>query len=221
MTRVDIIGAANADRLPLIDHLVWGGPDLEAEIERLERWTGVRATLGGRHPGEGTRNALIRAGRAVYLELIAPDFTQPQPPRPRWFGLDALPRPRLITWAAKSGDLDGNRAAAQAAGIPLGEVRSGRRELGNGQALSWRLTYPDMLVGDGLVPFLIDWGDGPHPAQTAPEGLELVGLHAEHPAPTVMTQLLGRLGLALRVILGPTPALIATLDTPRGRVELR
>jgi hypothetical protein len=207
--------------LQLVDHLVWGGPNLHAEIERLERMTGVRAALGGRHPGEGTWNALIRIGEAAYLELIAPDPAQPSPPHPRWFGLDTLTGPRLVTWAAKSRDLDGEWSAAEAAGVPLGDVRSGRRELGGGRALSWRLTYPDMRVGDGLIPFLIDWGDSPHPAQTAPGRLELVALHAEHPDSAAVTQLLMSLGWTLPVVPGPAPALIATLSTPRGRIELR
>ena len=55
-----------------VDHLVWGGQDLEAEIARLERLTGVRAAAGGQHRGEGTWNALLRLGPASYLELIAP-----------------------------------------------------------------------------------------------------------------------------------------------------
>ena len=207
--------------MPLVDHLVWGGLDLEAEIDRLERRTGVQAALGGRHPREGTRNALLRVGSRTYLELIAPDPEQPTPGRPRWFGLDALQEPRLITWAVRSSDLDRRRTAAHAAGVPLGEVQSGRRELEGGRALSWRLTYPDPPVGDGLVPFLIDWGDGPHPAESAPPGLELIELHAEHPSPGAIAELLVPLGLRLRIDAAPRPALVATFDSPRGRVELR
>jgi hypothetical protein len=79
----------------------------------------------------------------------------------------------------------------------------------------------DVRVGDGLVPFLIDWGDGPHPARTAPGGLELVHLRAEHPDPVAIIEWLRRLGLELLVVAGRAPALIATLDTPRGRLELR
>jgi hypothetical protein len=204
-----------------IDHLVWAAPDLDAEIERFARWTGVRASPGGRHPSEGTRNALIRLGPASYLELIGPDPTLPSPPHPRWFGLDRLTEPRLVTWAAKATDLDRLAAAARSAGVPLGEVRRGGRELADGRMLSWRLTYPDVRVGGGLVPFLIDWGDSPHPAQTAAEGTGLVELRAEHPDPGAIVAMLRGLALALPVSAGPRPALIARLDTPRGPVELR
>jgi glyoxalase-like protein len=87
--------------------------------------------------------------------------------------------------------------------------------------LSWRLTYPDLAEGDGLVPFLIDWGDSPHPARTAPGTIRLVDLHGEHPAPAAIGERLARLGLDLRIVAAPIPALIAALDTPRGRIELR
>ena len=208
-------------QLPPVDHLVWAGCNLEQEIERLETMTGIRAVPGGRHPGEGTRNALIRIGSGMYLELIAPDPGQPPPDHPRWLGLDALAGPRLITWAAKSNDVGQRAASAHAAGIALGEVRSGRRETSDGGVISWRVTYPDMRIGAGLVPFFIDWGESRHPSETAPAGLELLDLWAEHPDPAAMLDPLRRLGLELRVLAGPKPALIAALDTPRGRIELR
>ena len=207
--------------LPPVDHLVWGGQSLEQEIERFEVWTGVRAVPGGRHPGEGTRNALIRLGPAMYLELIGPDPTQAPPSHPRWFDLDTLAGPHLITWAAKCGDLDQRVAAARVAGCHLGEVRRGQRQLSDGQVLSWRLSYPDMQLGAGLVPFLIDWGESRHPAQTAANGVHLVELWAEHPDPATILGALRHLRLELRVVVGASPALIAILDTPRGPVELR
>jgi glyoxalase-like protein len=204
-----------------LDHLLWGGLDLEAELDRVERLTGVRAAIGGRHPGEGTRNALLRLGPSAYLELMAPDPDQPPPAHPRWLGLDALTEPRLVGWAAKATDLEQRRAAALAAGVPLGEVRAGGRQTSGGEVLSWRLTYPDVSLDGGLVPFLIDWGESRHPARTAPGGIELVELHGEHPEPAVMAARLDRIGIALRVVAGSRPALVATLDTPRGRIELR
>jgi hypothetical protein len=208
-------------RLPPVDHLVWGSPDLEREIDRIEELLGVRAVLGGRHPGEGTCNALLGLGPAMYLELVGPDPSQGQLREPRWFGLDSLTSPRLITWAAKSTDLEQRAASARNAGVSLGEIRAGRRELSNGRVLSWRLTYPEMRVGNGLVPFLIDWGDSPHPSDTAPTGVRLVDLRAEHPAPEAIIDRVRHLGLELRVSSAPAPSLIATLETPRGAVELR
>lgn len=157
----------------------------------------------------------------MYLEIIAPDPVQSGPPHSRWFGLDALTKPGLITWAATGTNLDRRVAAARLAGLPLGEVRSGQRELSSGQVLSWRLTYPDIRAGDGLVPFLIDWGDSPHPASAAPGGIQLSDLWAEHPDPPAIIEVLQRLELELPVVTGPSPALIARLATPRGRVELR
>jgi hypothetical protein len=76
-------------------------------------------------------------------------------------------------------------------------------------------------VFDGLVPFFIDWAKTPHPAGSATPGLSLIGLRAEHPDPEPVQEALFTLGLDLRVQRGPRPALIATVDSPRGRVELR
>lgn len=132
--------------LPLVDHLVWGGRDLEQEIDRLQALTGVRATAGGRHLDQGTRNALIRLGPAMYLELIGPDLSPPPPPGPRWFGLDDLTTPRLITWAAKAENLEHRADAACRAGLELGEVRSGQRQQNDGRMLSWRLVRPLPLM---------------------------------------------------------------------------
>ncbi len=38
-----------------------------------------------------------------------------------------------------------------------------------------------MVIANGIVPFLIDWGDTPHPSQNAVQGLALTGFRAEHP----------------------------------------
>jgi hypothetical protein len=87
--------------------------------------------------------------------------------------------------------------------------------------LSWRYTDPNVVVADRLVPYFIDWGKSPHPAATAAPGVTLVGLRAEHPDTVRVQRMLGQLGLDLQVQTGPKPALIATLDTPKGRVQLR
>ena len=209
------------DVLPRVDHLVYAAPNLQAGIAEVEKLTGVRATPGGQHPGVGTRNALVSLGPATYLEIIGPDPDQPTPAQPRTFGIDSLTQPRLVTWAAKESDLERLVRDAKVHGVALGPVGAGSRRTPDGTLLAWKYTSPREVVADGIVPFFIDWGSTPHPARTAAAGATLVSLHAEHPQHERVQTLLRDLGLALRVTAGPAPALVATVQSPRGRVELR
>lgn len=204
-----------------VDHLVYGAPDLAAAVDRLENLLGVRATPGGRHDGRGTRNALIAIGPRCYLEILAPDPEQPAPDRPRWFGIDELRLPRLVGWAAKATGLEQLVVEAARAGIALGVVRSGSRQRPDGSVLAWRLTDPDAVTADRIAPFFIDWGTSPHPAAGAVTGVILTGLRAEHPAAAAVEREVDALGVGLPVTQGAAPALIATLATPRGEIELR
>jgi hypothetical protein len=203
------------------DHVVYGVADLDAGMDELAERLGVRPAPGGRHVGRGTRNALLGLGDRTYLEVIAADPEQAPFPGPLSFALDRLRLPRLVGWACRTSDLDGRVAAARERGYDPGDVRAMSRRRPDGFLLEWRLTRqepdPDRLV----VPFLIDWGSSPHPTETAPGGVRLVELRAEHPDPTRVRAALAALGATLKVYEGPEPALIATLDTPRGRVVLR
>jgi len=209
------------ESLNKVDHLVYATPDLNRGIAEIEKLTGVHATAGGQHPGRGTRNAIVALGPSTYLEIIAPDPDQPAPAFPRSFGLDNLTESRLVTWAVKDNDLDHLRESAAQKGLELGQVISGRRKRPDGVLLSWRFTNPGAELADGIVPFFIDWGKSSHPAQTAARGLTLVDLRAEHPDAAHVAQMLRQLGLSLTVTQGPKPALIAVINGPRGRIELR
>jgi hypothetical protein len=200
---------------------VYATPDLLFGIETIEKLFGVRAIPGGQHPGRGTRNALVSLGPGIYLEIIGPDPAEPPPAQLRPFGIDELTEPRLVTWVAKGKNLESFAKEAARAGIKLGKVIDGSRQRTDGVVLSWRYTDPRTVVFDGLVPFFIDWGKTPHPAGAATSGPSLIGLRAEHPHPQSVQKALDTLGLDLRVQRGSRPALIATIDTPRGRVELR
>jgi len=216
--------AMHAQPTPLveqIDHLVYATPDLDLGVKTIDMILGVRATPGGQHPGMGTRNALVALGPTSYLEIIGPDPDQPTPAGRRRFGIDDLKAPRLIGWVAKSRDLDAVSAKAAASRIPLGTIIPGSRKRPDGVVLTWRYTDPNIVAADRLVPYFIDWGSSPHPSATAARGATLLQLRAEHAdAPTVQ-KMLDALGLQLHVDKGPAPALIATIDSPRGRVELR
>jgi hypothetical protein len=213
--------SSTADLLRRIDHLVYATPDVAAGVARVEKLLAVRVTPGGQHPGRGTRNALVAIGSRAYIEIIGPDPEQPQPAEARPFGIDRLTEPRLVTWAANEGDLPGLSRRALAAGVALGQLASGSRRRPDGMLLNWNYTDPRTVVADGIVPFFIDWGKTPHPAESAANGGRIVGLTAEHPDPERVVKSLRALDLDLVVTKSNRPALTATIDTPHGRVELR
>jgi hypothetical protein len=206
--------------LAQVDHLVYATPDLAVGVDTAEKLLGVRATPGGQHPGEGTRNALIAVGPNSYLEIIGPDPEQPKPERGRRFRIDEIKAPVLTTWVAKGSDLERFASRAAAQGVNLGTIIPGSRKRPDGVVLSWRYTDPRTILADRLIPYFIDWGPSPHPSATAAKGVTLVSLRAEHPDAALVQQMLKVLGLDLAVTRGSKAALIATFDSPKGRVQL-
>ena len=73
---------------------------------------------------------------------------------------------------------------------------------------------------DGIVPVMIDWGDSPHPAVTAPAGCRLQDVELRHPQDSEANAILLSMGLPAVVAPGPEPVLKAVLQTPRGQVTL-
>lgn len=208
---------------PVVDHLVFASPDLEEGIRHVEALLGMRASPGGVHPGMGTRNALLGLGEGCYLEIVGIDPDQPAPAEPRWFGIDGLEGLRLVTFAARvsPGMLDGVVAEAAASGVDLGEVRSGGRVRPDGGELRWKVTSPRASRREGVLPFLMEWGTPEHPSSTLAVAGSLVSLRAEHPEADAVIEELVVLGVDLPVRLAPRPALVATLQTAGGVVELR
>jgi hypothetical protein len=204
-----------------LDHLVYATPDVDATVAELEGKLGVRAATGGRHVGRGTRNALIGLSEFSYLEIIGPDGTQAGVERPLWFGIDTLTAPRLVTWAVQLGDVERVMGDAARAGVMLGRIVHGSRETTDGATLRWRLTDPAVMLDDGLVPFLIDWGGSRHPAGSAPRGVALRSLRGEHPRPDGVSRHVSAIGARLDVVWSLKPALVAVLSGRRGEVELR
>jgi hypothetical protein len=207
--------------LAQVDHLVYTVPNLQQGVDSAEKLFGVRAAPGGQHPGLGTRNALVALGPQSYLEIIGPDPDQPRPPGGRRFGIDDLKAPHLLTWVAKGKSLETFAAGAKAHGVDLGAVIPGSRKRPDGVVLSWTYTDPQVVLADRLIPYFIDWGSSPHPSAAAGKGVTLVSLRAEHPDAKHVQAMLKQLGLALSVTRGPKPSLIATFDSPKGKVELK
>ena len=208
----------------LLDHLVYAVPELDAGVEDLHRRLGVRPTPGGRHVGFGTHNALLGLGGlgrvGAYLEVIAPDPTQPEPLASPFVGLASGPAPRLAGWAIRTDDIETSVAKARAAGFDPGPILTMSRVRPDGVTLAWRLTWPLGEAG-GLIPFLIDWGDSLHPSATLPVGADLRSLVVEHPQPKIVLPALRALGVDIDVMPGLTPALVASLDVGGTTVVLR
>ncbi len=193
-------------------------PDVARTSAELEARLGVRPGPGGQHLGLGTHNALLSLGPSSYLEVVGPDPAQPEPAGPRPLGVDGLTEPRLVAWAVAVPDLEDAVGAALERGHDLGPAYAMQRRRPDGVVLAWRLTPPPSQLD--VVPFLIDWGDSPHPAIDAPGGVALVALRARHPDPASVANLLAALDVDLHVEYGDAPALLATLSGPAGTVEL-
>ena len=205
----------------MVDHLVYATPDLRGTVADLGRKFGMQLSEGGQHLGFGTRNYLAHLGGRCYLEVVGPDWEQPAPPGPRLFGVDSLPRPCLSTFALCADDLDLVALRVRNAGFSLGPIRSMSRASADGVGIRWRMTPPmyDPRFGR-LLPFVVEWGDSPHPADRAARGCTLTHL-------AVHTRDVGELGARLTVLGADVPVvqrdtsgLVAVLDTPAGRVVL-
>lgn len=207
---------------PEFDHLLVAVPLLDEGIARVAAKLGVSPEPGGRHARWGTCNALLGLGGRRYLELIAPDPGADEACRAMGestFGFSRITAPRVAGWCAAATDLDGRRRESLAAGVDLGEAFSGGRERPDGSMVRWRIT-PPLFLGDGLIPFFIDWGDTRHPSIDAPPGCRLVRLEGEHPDPERIWKMLAAVGTQLSVSRGPRPRLIASLEGPAGNMTL-
>jgi hypothetical protein len=199
-----------------VDHLVLAAPDMDGAVHEITRRFGVHPSPGGRHTAWGTRNALLSLGPRVYLEIVGPDPGLAPPPGPRPFRIGEITAPTLVTWCSRGRDLQGIAAAAARLGVSLGEVQQRSRTRPDGVLLSWHMTDPFQPREGGVVPFFIDWGSTPHPAESAAAGAVLAELRLCHPEPERICAVLKGLGVEMEVVRADSPALTAVFVTPRG-----
>lgn len=196
-----------------LDHLAVVTSDLETGVAAVETALGVALAPGGQHPHMGTHNRLLNLGEA-YLEVIAPDPSQPRPTHARWFSMDRFAGPpRLTNWICATDDLDAALAEAPAgAGTATPLSRGDFR---------WRIAIPasGTLPFDDAFPALIQWDGTAHPAPRLPDaGVRLTALTLIHPqAEALRDWLAPRLpDPRVTVEAGPVKAMYAAFATPAG-----
>lgn len=200
-----------------LDHVIYGTLDLTAAAHVFEARHGLASYEGGRHRGLGTGNRIVPLGDA-YVELMGVvDAEEARvSPLATWLRAQTEAGDRPVAWCVRTDDLD---AVAERLGLTPVAMQ---RERPDGSALSWRLAGLERAMGDGAVPFFIQWD--------APEG-DLPGrVPAAHPSAAVrlawievggdvaeIESWLGSHDLPLRVGEG-SGVLAVGVETPDGEI---
>jgi hypothetical protein len=131
-----------------------------------------------------------------------------------------MQEPRLIEWAAHTGDLGALVQKAAAAGITIQSPRDGSRARPDGKTLRWKSFSLKDNYG-GALPFFIEWGrDSVHPSEDSPSGSRLLQFSVESPQAKDVAGAAGKLGLDLSVKSGKLPRLRARISGKKGEFEL-
>lgn len=202
-----------------VDHLMLCAADRAAAVAWLKQKTGVKAVLGGSHPGVGTCNALLSLGGRQYLEILAPDPAQQQLVKQYEFLRD-LKTPRLFTWAAQMSNGQATAERFRAAGFEVSGPNPGSRQRPDGKLMKWHTLTVKHDFGT-VIPFFIEWDAGQtHPATDSPAGCRLQSREFTHPKPAAVRDAFLRLGITAKIKAGAEAGLKAVLNTPKGKIEL-
>ncbi|MDP3650823.1 MAG: VOC family protein [Rhodoferax sp.] len=226
-----------------IDHLVVVAQTLEQGVQWCEATLGITPGPGGEHAQYGTHNRLFKIATPshplAYFEIIAinPDAKKPANAlAKRWFDMDdaalqaaVATAPRLVHFVANTDDIQAARIALKAQGIDRGPAVHASRHSRRG-VLQWQITVREdgQRLFNGALPSLIQWGKPDaaeplrlHPRNSLPRsGVTLQGITVTHPTAAKLQAAYDAIGLG-GIPLAEGPANItATLQTPKGLVEL-
>jgi len=226
-----------------IDHLVVMAATLEAGMAWCEATLGITPSAGGEHEKYGTRNRLFKIASPkhplAYFEIIAinPDAaTAKRSQVARWFDMDnkALQKavaqePRLITFVASTDDIKAARHALRTQEIERGQIVHASRKSNKG-TLNWQITVREdgERLFNGCLPTLIQWGKPDaaeplrlHPRNSLPRsGVTLQSIAISHPSSLKLQAAYEAIGLEGVAIETGAANITATLQTPKGLVQL-
>jgi hypothetical protein len=200
-----------------IDHILVAAPDLEGGRDYAESIFGTRPVIGGVHPGQGTRNALLGLEDDTYIEVIAPDPAQPADlPLSRY--LASRSSVQLSWWCARCDELEALQDTIRDAGLDAGSIDPWSRKRPDGEHLSWQLLMPNVPELGAALPFFISWDDmAQHPSRHVPVVGRLETLTIRHPRADVLGSLLGA---AADIRTDATPGLSAEIGDVGSRQAL-
>lgn len=146
--------------LTAFDHLVVAVRDLAGASETWRR-LGFDARPGGRNPGRGTHNAIIRFG-VQYIELLSiEDHALARDRAPSGQELWSYLHGRdggAAAWVAQSDDVVADAERAAARGFDdIGAPVTMRRARPDGTEFAWRLLIPGGAAFRRTWPLLIQW----------------------------------------------------------------
>lgn len=227
-----------------IDHLVVMAASLDQGVQWCEDTLGITPGPGGEHEKYGTHNRLFKIASPqfplAYFEIIAinPEAVIPKRAQvPRWFDMDdaALQKavaqgPRLIHFVISTDDVKAARHVLRTQGIERGQVVHASRKSSKG-TLNWQITVREdgERLFNGCLPTLIQWGKPDateplrlHPRNSLPRsGVTLQSLTVSHPSGAKLQAAFDAIGLAdIAIETGPAN-LVASLQTPKGLVQLQ
>jgi catechol 2,3-dioxygenase-like lactoylglutathione lyase family enzyme len=132
-----------------LDHIVIAVSDLAKAVEDY-RALGFTVTIGGKHPGRNSHNALVIFADGAYLEIIA---WSPPSPGERWYDLLAKHGEGLVDFALLPRDTASAVAAMKARGLAYNGPIDGGRVRPDGRELKWQTARPEtadlpFLCGD-------------------------------------------------------------------------
>ena len=201
-----------------LDHIILGCNDLDKGIEFVHDATGVRAAIGGVHPGRGTRNALLSLGERRYLEIIAPDPAQTE--IVHFPQIRSMTDPRLIGWAVHPPDIAALATQLRENKVEFTGPSDGSRKRPDGHVLNWKTIN---LADDrhGLLPFFIQWSaDSVHPSKDASANCTLDYFEILGADPQELAATLKRIGIDFPVQRSDKTRLQAVITGPKGDLRL-
>lgn len=207
-----------------LDHIVYGVPNLSQAIKEFQEKTGVTPTIGGKHKGLGTHNAIVSLGNLRYIELIAldPDASIKNRALPSWCApLLDITKPEIMTWAIQTDNMTQLITQLNSFNLQIDPPQLFSREKPDSTTISMELAFKKQPPApyDGIIPFLINW-KSIHPTKTMESRCQIKNWYGTHPKADEINAIFSKVGIVFVVKKAPSVSMHLVLNTPKGIIEI-